>query len=127
MNALTTARESLAGKLREAAPAGVTVWDHVPDDLTGRDVVLQPGPDYVVPADTSTGAEYVVTVECHLLISGETNATTHAAADELVAAVLPAVNGSRWVIAGMTRLDAFATSEWTTYGIAVTLQRYINL
>ncbi len=131
MSALTAARVALAALLTEQVGEAWQVHRTVPEDLTGRDVVLQPASPYVKPddefLDVGDDVEVEQSVDIVVLVSADTNEGVHDAIDEALAAVVPALAGSAWHVTTTSRVQTFSTSLWTTYGMTLSVVRTTTL
>lgn len=125
-NTITQVRHALAAHLSSEL-TDVVVHDHVPDQLTGLDVVLQPADDYLRDAGTLAGLEFALQIEIHVLVTGEDNNTVHDLIDSTLARLAPAIASARWEDVRCSGLGTFSTSEWTAYGVALTARTYITL
>lgn len=124
---ITQTRSELAEVLTAAIPTAA-VHRVIPEDLTGFDIVLQPGDEYVKPSDdTYDPAEFTLTCQIHILVSGETNQATHDALDAALTTALPTVLSAGWSVSRVTGIQVWETSEWTSYGIAVSASTIIYL
>lgn len=116
---LLEARGDLAALLTGAVDAAATVHPYVPESLSGRDVVIQPAANSLVPSTVAAGS-YDVRFNVLLLVGGEDNATVHDLVAEHLSAVVPALDASAvWELVDgtQTRITTYATSEWTSYGV----------
>ena len=128
MSGLGEALEDLVDALKEVlAGDPASVWDHVPEDLTGRDVVVVPASNFLLPSETFDPREYVATVEVYALAGGEDNETVTRAVCDLLALAAPALADADYAISSTSRLLAYQTSTWTAYGISITCSRHIIL
>lgn len=132
MNALTAERVALAALLAERVGEGWQVHRTVPEDLTGRDVVLQPASPYVKPDDefldfAGASVECEQSVDIVVLVGADTNEGVHDAIDDALAGVVPALAGSAWHVTATSKIQTFATSMWTTYGMTLSVVRTTTL
>lgn len=130
---LTEARTDLAAVLTTALVAlpGVTVHDHIPEDLTGLDVALEYTIDALTPdhQGLDLSAEYLATFEVHALVSGVGNRQVHLSLDDLLSAIVPALTTSpSWEIlpGSLTRITSLQTSEWTAYGVSLAARAHLT-
>lgn len=117
MNVLEEARTDLTAILAAAAPEGTEVHDHVPEALTGRDVVVQPGQPLIAPS--MLDEQYAVRFNVVAIVANEGNREVHAFVDEHLSALIPALVASPWeyLESTLTRITTFNTSEWGGYGV----------
>lgn len=117
MNVITEARTDLKAILEAAAPEGTEVHDHVPEALSGRDVVIQPAAPLITPALLTE--QYVVRFNVVCITTGEDNAGVHRFVDDHLSALIPALVASSWeyLESTLTRITTFSTSEWGGYGV----------
>lgn len=117
MNVLAEARHDLHETLTAAVPDGTAAWDHVPEELTGRDVAIQPGRPHIAPA--TLAEQYDVRLTVVLLLGLEDNQTVHTLVDEHLSALVPAALAGGWQVdtGSMSDLRTLATSNWTSYGV----------
>lgn len=129
MSALVDALEDLVETIKDALVEGdpASVWDYVPEELTGRDIVIVPAPNYLMPSETFDPREFIATVEVYVLIGGEDNETVTKASADLLSVVVPALAQAGYATEGTSRLLAYQTTNWTAYGISVTCSRYLIL
>lgn len=117
MNVITEARTDLKAILEAAAPTGTQVHDHVPEALSGRDVVIQPGQPLITPAQLDD--QYAIRLNVVCITTGEDNAGVHRFVDEHLSALIPALVASPWeyLETSLTRITTYSTSEWGGYGV----------
>lgn len=118
MNVITEARTDLKAILAGAAPSGTEVHDHVPEALSGRDVVIQPAQPLIAPAMLDD--QYAIRLNVVAITTGEDNAGVHRFVDEHLSALIPALVASPWeyLEASLTRINTYNTSEWGGYGVS---------
>lgn len=127
MTALTALRKGLAASLGEALAedARTTCHDHVPEELTGRDVIVTYAPDALLPSETYDPREFVAALEVFVLVGGEANAEVHDAISDLLPPVLASLHAGEWQVRGTSRLVSYETDAWASYGVSVTVRKHL--
>ena len=127
MNAITEARQQLAGLLLEPAQAtGGVSLDHVPEELPTPCVVL----DYAdTPLERSDAYddEWWLTVRVYVLVDVLANQQATEDLEALLSGVLPTLATSEWEVAGVTRPGPYRAGAWIAHGVAITVRNLITL
>lgn len=131
--ALLQAIPTLATALRAAVPATVQVWEHVPETPAPPCVVIEPGDDFVQEDDDATYAEptMIATLDLFLLVQLDDEHDNESASDQLLQLLPALLDTCRelddvWIV-GMSKPQAFLTTEWVHHGVRVTIQTRVTL
>jgi hypothetical protein len=131
--ALLDAIPTLATALRVAVPATVQVWEHVPETPAPPAIILEPGDDFLSEDDEATFREptMIATLDAFLLVQLDDEHDNASASAQLLA-ILPAMLDCLreledvWIV-GMSKPQAFLTTEWVHHGVRVTVQTRVTL
>lgn len=124
---------TFAGALRAAVPASVQVWEHVPETPAPPCLIIEPGDDFVQEDDQATFRDptMIATFDLFLLVQLDEEHGNEYAAQTLLD-VLPAVLDcvreldDVWIV-GMSKPQAFLTTEWVHHGVRITTQTRVTL
>ena len=124
---------TLAGALRVALPASVQVWEHVPETPAPPCVVIEPGDDFVQEDDDATFREptMIATFDLFLLVQLDDEHDNESANTQLLQLLPALLDTCRelddvWIV-GMSKPQAFLTTEWVHHGVRVSVQTRVTL
>lgn len=124
---------TLAAALRVALGPTVQVWEHVPETPAPPCVVIEPGDDFLAEDDEATFRDptMIATFDMFALVQLDDehdNASASAQLLTILPALLDCVRSldDVWV-AGMSKPQAFLTTEWVHHGARVTAQTRVTL
>lgn len=125
MTTLATARTELAAAL---AATGLRSTASVPDQIEPPILIVQGAEDYLSVSETTFDETDVqVTVDVFVLADYRSNAQAADKLDDMLAAVVPAILGSGWSLAGAGSPGPYMTADWVAFGLRLSCSRFVEI
>lgn len=110
------------------SPAGYTVHDHVPNQVNGECVVIEPADNYVLPGDTFDPNDVETRHYVWLFVELRSdNETATNALDNMLANVVPILATSAHAIVATTQPGPQTNGEWLAQGVRLTVETITTL
>jgi hypothetical protein len=108
-------------------PAGYTVHDHVPAQINGECIVIEPADNYVLPGDTFDPAD--VETRHWVWLFSELRDVEKAAndVDNMLAQVVPLLATSDHALVATTQPGPQTNGEWLAHGVRLTVETITTL
>ncbi len=132
MSGLREDRAALAVSLEAALEevlegVGLTVHGTVPEALEPPCVVVQAADPFLTPGDTFGRLEWAASYDLFLCVDLLTNAQAIEDLEDLLEALLKALDALEIGVDAVGRPGPVHTAEWVAHAVTVTVSRYVTL